>query len=192
VIVFLGGLTVALFLLDQVSVSWAFGLDKRVIRYLSHHRTTGETHVMRGASLLGGPYGIFAVTVLGALSLYSSGRRKTAILYFLSVTLSIAFALAMKLMTGRKRPLHGLEKQRTYSFPSAHSLVSTVAYLSLGFLAAPVLGFQGEIVLLCSVVLLIISIGASRVYLGAHYPSDVLAGFLAGAAWVWIFLYLVA
>ncbi len=74
------------------------------------------------------------------------------------------------------------------SFPSGHSMVSMVLYLTLGALLARVLPSRRErlYVMACAVFLVGI-IGLSRIYLGVHYPSDVLAGWSAGFAWalVW-------
>jgi membrane-associated phospholipid phosphatase len=145
---------------------------------------------MRAASFLGGPYGILSVTTLGVWGLSTSGQMGKAVIFLLIVTASICYALLVKLLTARRRPSHGLERQRTYAFPSAHSLASSVVLLSLGFEIAGWLGWPAGPVFLSCLGLLVLMIGLSRVYLGVHYPSDVLAGFIAGGTWVWIYLFL--
>lgn len=72
-----------------------------------------------------------------------------------------------------------------YSFPSGHSMVAVAFYGTLGYLLwtwlpKPVL--RWSMAGICT--LLVLSIGISRIYLGVHYPSDVLAGFIAGACWL--------
>lgn len=93
----------------------------------------------------------------------------------------------LKLTVHRHRPqyaaafLHG----QSYSFPSGHSMGSMICYTMLAFLLARVLGWDRtrKIPMYIGTTLLIVAIGCSRVYLGVHYPSDVLGGFTAGLAW---------
>ncbi|TIU61389.1 MAG: phosphatase PAP2 family protein, partial [Mesorhizobium sp.] len=69
-------------------------------------------------------------------------------------------------------------------FPSGHAMLSAVTYLTLGSMAARFLpGRTTKIFVLGLAILTTLLVGASRVYLGVHWPSDVLAGWCAGFAW---------
>ncbi|TIX02284.1 MAG: phosphatase PAP2 family protein, partial [Mesorhizobium sp.] len=86
----------------------------------------------------------------------------------------------------RPRPelVSHLVSETSLSFPSGHAMLSAVTYLTLGSLASRFLNGQTtKIYVLSLAVLTTLLVGISRVYLGVHWPSDVLAGWCAGFAW---------
>ena len=93
----------------------------------------------------------------------------------------------LKYLFHRSRPFlaHPLVKLETYSFPSGHAVSATVFY---GFLAillcSSVPSKVGRVVIRLGAMALILAVGFSRVYLGVHYPTDVLGGMIEGAAWL--------
>jgi undecaprenyl-diphosphatase len=93
----------------------------------------------------------------------------------------------MKLGFRRERPFFPdpLATESTFSFPSGHSLVSLAVYGSVALLLARRVRSPGRRALLfAGTALLVLAIGFSRLYLGVHFLSDVLAGYAAGAAWL--------
>ncbi len=132
------------------------------------------------------------VGVLTLLTLAAAGflllRRKghAALLLLAAVGGGIALSTLMKYGFARPRPdlvPHGSQIY-TSSFPSGHSMMSAVTYLTLGALLARAEASRRiKAYLLILAVLLTFSVGLSRVYLGVHWPTDVLAGWTAGAAW---------
>jgi undecaprenyl-diphosphatase len=93
----------------------------------------------------------------------------------------------MKLGFRRDRPFFPdpLATERTFSFPSGHALVSLAVYGSIALVLARRLSRRHDrIILFAATALLILAIGFSRLYLGVHFLSDVLAGFAAGVAWL--------
>ena len=142
--------------------------------------------VMRDITSLGGApvITLFTLSVAGYLAL----RRKYQPLLLLSIA-SVGGALldlGLKTVVGRGRPdiVPHLMTADSMSFPSGHSLMSMVVYLVLAVLLTPQLPDRRARVYVIAVALLFtLIIGVSRVYLGVHYPSDVLGGWSMGLAW---------
>lgn len=140
----------------------------------------------RDMTAFGGPVGIGLVTgiVAGFLALE---RRYGLLTFLLASTLSgTILGLFLKEMFHRPRPqvVPHLTDISTASFPSGHSMLSSVAYLTMAaLLARAVPQLRLKIYFLAVAVVLIGMVGFSRVYLGVHYPTDVLAGWSVGSAW---------
>jgi undecaprenyl-diphosphatase len=139
---------------------------------------------------------MFAISFLGSGGLIASALlvfalfrhfqwRRAAI--WLAVTLAGATVLdlTLKFAFHRPRPVPFFGPiPRTYSFPSGHSLYSFCFYGVLaGLLARRVQSASLRVLIWLLAALLVLAIGLSRIYLGVHYPSDVVAGYLTGTIW---------
>lgn len=139
-----------------------------------------------------GDIGVLGLIVLVATGfLACAGRRRTA-LFVVGATGGGALASTLlKLAFARPRPdlvPHATEVA-TASFPSGHAMVSAVVYLTLAALLARLVAAPRLKAYIIGVaVVLTLLIGTSRIYLGVHWPSDVLAGWAAGAAWALVCL----
>ncbi|HUQ50695.1 MAG TPA: phosphatase PAP2 family protein [Gammaproteobacteria bacterium] len=115
-------------------------------------------------------------------------QRKRPLALYLVAAIAGGTVLSSLLKWGFARPrpelvAHG-QVVYTSSFPSGHSMISAVAYLTLGALLASGQKNRGmHAYLMGLAVFLTLIVGISRVYLGVHWPTDVLAGWTAGAAW---------
>ena len=83
----------------------------------------------------------------------------------------------------RPAPLEGLIPAQAFSFPSGHAMVAAAFYLFVGYLAWQILKGRARILCAAFLVLIALAIGLSRLYLGVHYLTDVVAGYIAGFAW---------
>ena len=134
-----------------------------------------------------GSYSVLGL-VVGAAAIYLAMIRKqgTALWLLASVIGGATFSTLLKIGFNRPRPdlvVHAV-RVFTTSFPSGHAGLSAVAYLALGSLlasAAPARALKMYFMTLA--LLLTILVGITRIYLGVHYPTDVLAGWCFGAAW---------
>jgi undecaprenyl-diphosphatase len=134
-----------------------------------------------------GSTGVLTIITLGVVGwLVFSGKRRTAGLVLVAVLCGVVFSSLLK--SGFARPRPDLVPHPvavfTSSFPSGHAMMSAVVYLTLGFLVARTQNSIAIKVYLLSLALfLTLLVGLSRIYLGVHWPSDVLAGWAAGACW---------
>jgi undecaprenyl-diphosphatase len=131
-----------------------------------------------------GVLGLLTLTSVGYLWL--QGLRRIALFLLLAILGGLLLSLALKTGFDRPRPdlvSHG-SMIYTSSFPSGHSMLAAVVYLTGGALLAVVHTTRRvRVYLIGCAVLVTLLVGVSRVYLGVHWPSDVLAGWAAGAAW---------
>jgi undecaprenyl-diphosphatase len=136
---------------------------------------------------LGGTVALTVATAVVAGLLAFERRYRPALLVLVAVLGGTALSSALKLGLDRPRPdlVPHLVEVLSPSFPSGHAMLSTVVYLTLGLLLAR---FEfarpaTRLYVVGCALGLVLLIGASRVYLGVHWPSDVLAGWCLGAAW---------
>lgn len=113
-------------------------------------------------------------------------KWREALLVLVAVAGGQILSSTLKLGIDRPRPdlVSHLVEVQTLSFPSGHAMMAAVTYLTLGsMLAGIVPGRTTRIFVLGVAVLITLMVGVSRIYLGVHWPSDVLAGWCAGFAW---------
>lgn len=139
----------------------------------------------RDITALGSFSVLFILVVVVVAHLFLVGRTRTAWFLTVSVIGGALLSTGLKSLFDRPRPeLTGVARVFTASFPSGHATVSAVVYLTLGALLSEMAETRGQKILyLGSAILLTVMIGLSRIYLGVHYPTDVLAGWSVGAGW---------
>lgn len=200
-----------LFLLALVLALWAFfGIAEEVFEgdaiaidetILLAMRTPGDLadpigpgwleELGRDVSALGGIAVLTALTLIVAGYLALQRHLTTMVFLLISVAGGVMVSNFAKHMFERPRPSLVSHESVVYtaSFPSGHSMMAAVTYLTLAALLARIEPRGAvKLYLLSVAVLLTIAVGVSRVYLGVHWPSDVLAGWAAGAAWALICL----
>ena len=178
---------------DHVTLGRAQHIDERLMRALrvpeDLSRPVGPywlAGAMRDITSLGSApvLVIFVIAVAGALV---TRRQYHAVVMLLAATVGgILLNDVLKGLFARPRPdaaLH-LTEVRSLSFPSGHAMESAIIYLTLAALLARLVQSRAlRLYFLGVAACLTLLVGTSRVYLGVHYPSDVLAGWAAGLAW---------
>jgi undecaprenyl-diphosphatase len=142
--------------------------------------------MMRDYTALGG-VAVLMLVIVGVIGfLVMSGRRSTGLALFVITGSGFLTTFLLKGAFARPRPdlvPHGMHVL-SLSFPSGHSMMSAVCYLTLAAILSRVLETRAErVYVLVAAVAITVIVGTTRIYLGVHWPSDVLAGWAAGGAW---------
>jgi undecaprenyl-diphosphatase len=154
-----------------------------------HARTTAAgLRVFDVVTQLGSPAAMGALAVGGALVLWRQRRHDALVAWLAAFLGGAALGKVLKTIVHRTRPAFGVAylHGHSYSFPSGHAMGSIIGYSMLLYLLRLYWHPRRERrrLLVGAVALLVFLVGLSRVYLGVHYPSDVVGGWAAGAAWL--------
>lgn len=162
---------------------WLDGANVGLMETAGQARATGMgghvTTAMRLASAVGGTGGRLVLLAVLLAPLLWFGFRRSAIWLALTIAGGTLLNLALKQIFAAPRPdlLPHLDIVHTYSFPSGHAAGNMMVFGALALLA----GRASAYVAAAAMVLLI---GASRIWLGVHWPSDVVAGWIEGLGWL--------
>ena len=160
---------------------WLADADRRTFEAIRERRTETATNVARALSALAEPTVVYPVLALAGVAAARRGRRGRAVVPFLVVVGGAAVRRRLSQAIARPRPPADawLIEPEGFSFPSKHT---TLAALAAGA-SVRALGFRGVPAQAASL-LAAAGIGASRVYLGVHWPTDIAAGWLFAEGWL--------
>jgi undecaprenyl-diphosphatase len=179
-------------LADEVMEGGTRKLDRTLLLALRRPgdlRPVGPPALLNAArdmTALGGPSVLTLLTVAVSLFLALDGKKHMALFVCGSIGSGLLVSNLLKNSFDRPRPdiVPHEVYAASYSFPSGHSMLSALTYLTLGAILAR--AHQRKLLkayFLLTAVFLTVLIGVTRVYLGVHWPTDVLAGWTAGAVW---------
>jgi undecaprenyl-diphosphatase len=185
----LGAAVLALFLFAWLGNEMLQGdtqhFDQAVREWAHSYSSPGMTRTMTAISLLG--YNVLIVELVIAVAVFAKLRwRRAALWLTVAMAGSLVLDLTLKYIYHRTRPTayFGMAPH-SYSFPSGHAICSFCFYGVLaGLLSARTKPLAWRLLIWFAAAALVIAIGLSRIYLGVHYPSDVVAGYLAATVWV--------
>ena len=173
---------------DVVAGDGLFHVDRPVLEYVVGHRTPWLTTAMGAASVLGSTVVLIpAIVVIGLLA-YRRGKgwRALAVLAAAQGGSIVLYDL-VKVLVARPRPsITPLIATATgFAFPSGHAAQAVAVFGALAYLASGWTGrWSAKVALWAAAVVVALVVGLSRVYLGVHWPSDVIGGWFLGALWL--------
>ena len=163
--------------------------DLASIEWLSQHRSVFLNKVTTCLSLIGGTPFVLFISVLCTIYMIWYEKYSNLAFYYIALFGSIGLGWSLKYLIAKPRPPQNFHLVESYgaSFPSAHSLyAATLACLVIYiYLQHP----KHKVILLCSMIWMLL-MGFSRVYVGVHFPSDILSGWGIGLIWTSL-LYLI-
>lgn len=195
----IAGLVVCLLLLAFVVLAGAVSggsttdVDKRILLALRNpadlSKTIGPPWVelmMLDLTAIGGPTVLTIVVLIISGFLFLQARRRTAVFVMVTSFGGMLATAMLKEMFARPRPsvVPHLREATSSSFPSGHAMQSAIVYLTLGAILMRIVdGRLTKLYVLCIAALLSLLVGTSRVFLGVHYPTDVIGGWIVGYVW---------
>lgn len=191
----LAGCALLLFwrLASEVNEGDSFALDRHLLLAFRQPGDLGAVVGPRWLKLamidftaLGGGTVLTLVTLVAAGYLVAARKYRTSLFLLAAAVSGSLLEAGLKGLLGRARPsvVPHLVEVTTLSFPSGHAMNSAIIYLTIALvLSRTVAARRVRLYLRGIAIALVTVIGVSRVYLGVHYPSDVLGGWLVGSAW---------
>ena len=161
--------------------------DSTIISYVQGLEMPALTAIMKFFTFIGSGNAIFVIAVIVMFFLYKVLHHRFELLFFTIVVLGAGiFNGMLKDIFQRARPdLHRLIEIGGYSFPSGHAMSAMAVYGALAFLLWRHISTRfGRNLLILFSAMMIFMIGISRVYLGVHYPSDIIGGYFASGFWL--------
>lgn len=173
-------------LAETVQSGATIALDDSILRWMAAHQSPLATTAALELTALGTGTVVIMMTVVSGMFLALTGQRKPALLLVAATIGGLALNLLLKLHYHRPRPhiFPWATNVVSSSFPSGHAMNAVIVYGTIAYLAARLSRrWSLRVATQLLAVVVIVGICTSRVYLGVHYPSDVLGGAIVGGAW---------
>lgn len=190
----IGGLALALMALAvfswlafEVREGETLRFDGLVRNGVHQHASPALTVVMKGFTVIGASVCVFLLLSTAVISFLAAGLKRQAMMMVVAMAGSLVLEFSLKHVFHRARPQpwFNVPLPKSYSFPSGHALAAACLYGMLALLVtARVRRRAMRIAIWIACTVMIAMIGLSRIYLGVHYPSDVVAGYMAACVWL--------
>lgn len=170
-------------LADAILENEALPGDRAILQLIYQLSTPHLNEVMLAVTNTGGFAAVLVITAFSCSIFWYRRKRLKAVALAITIVFLAIMSLLLKLIFARERPelSQNLVETSTYAFPSGHAMMSSALALSL---VALLWNTRWRWIILVGGLIYVLLIGFSRLYLGVHYPSDIIAGWCISGAWV--------
>jgi undecaprenyl-diphosphatase len=193
IVILLSAMLAFTHLTNEVIESETLALDTNINQYLVTYRNSSLTTIMINISQYGENLALVLIAFLILFLVIKKDFYQTSVVA-LTVGLALSFTIIFKQIIQRSRPdiAFRLVSEATFSYPSGHSTIAFTIYpiISIWLWRNDKLGNNMKKCLISFLFILTLSIAFSRLYLGVHYFSDIVAGAVVGLSMTWTFYYL--
>lgn len=184
-IVFIAAVSGFVSLAEEVREGDALAVDVKILELINQLSAPWLDSFFTFATHLGDVIAVAAVGLAACAVLFKKRQHRSVVLLVASVLGAVIISHSLKLLFARPRPelWEALVNVTTFSFPSGHAIASSALALTLAYISWAT---KWRVAAVITGVVYAFLVGLSRLYLGVHYPSDVVAGWLVSTAWVLI------
>jgi undecaprenyl-diphosphatase len=170
---------------EEVLEAESYAFDTSILLTVRSWHTPLLDLVMLGVTFIGDPFGLLISCVILGAWLLERKQKSEATTLAIAAMGAIGLNVLLKRLFSRDRPAlwERVVDVGQYSFPSGHGMVSVVIYGFIGYILA-VRYRRQQVWIISLTTILITAIGFSRLYLGVHWPTDIIAGYAAGLVWL--------
>lgn len=162
-----------------IALKHNFGVDN-FVEFLSRHRTASATKFLKIVTYLGSVYLLAAISIVCCIAFKN---KKNGLFVVCNFAICAVCSTIVKYIVRRARPIWQLVKETGFSFPSAHATLSVAVFGALIYLSFKNLNSKPlKIFIAIFVSLVVLVVGFSRNYLGVHFVTDIVGGYLLGLA----------
>lgn len=182
-----GALFFFAWLADEVLEGGTKAMDETVRIFVNGFASQPLTLLMNFVTVLGSTLFLSTVFVCVFIIFIRKNRKRPAILITVTMAGAVILNFVLKVSFARPRPVPFFDTPlpNSYSFPSGHALFALCFYGALAWIFAEMTRKHSlKSLIWVAAVFLVLLIGMSRIYLGVHYPSDVIAGYAASIVWI--------
>lgn len=163
------------------NTSILYNFDKGIIEKVQSYKSSNMTAFFKTVSFLGSYIFYIPFSIALVIFMITQKKIKHSISYLVGILLSTGANKVLKEFYSRERPTeYFLVSQGGHSFPSGHAMVTTTVFLMLAHILSKEYPKKSKIFYFIAIIYIVL-MALSRVYLGVHWPTDVIGGFLGGS-----------